>query len=342
MSRHRNRTAVAKRLAGRKIRRHRINRRIGVHRNLNLIARSTAQRVQLQSFEGVFVCTKRRNNRVGQGRSTGDSSRRVEPLILHVRRVPVVQVGGQRDLATFANVRLGSRDVDHRNRVNEDMRLSRSLTTVFVNKNNIEVVSIISVIARENNCILMDTLSGIRKKSVVLIPIEVVISRRSRIDISNQRDVVAGLLANERIGFDSQRRVRGNLHRVSERHIGLTTGSRLADRYRVSIVRSIITNSTRSLCVNSTNSVRNNLTVAIPCEDLTTRNTTAHVSRHRNRTAVAKRLACRKISRHRINRRIGVHRNLDLIARSLTQGVQLQSLEAIFMSTQSRSNRVGQ
>ena len=341
MSRHRNRTTVTKRSASRKIRGNRINNRISINRNGNFIAHSVAQGVQLQSLERVFVRALSRNNRVSQRGSTGNSRGRVEPLILHVRSIPVVQVSCQRDLTANTDVRLSSRDVDDRNCVNINMRLSRGLATVSVHQRNIKVVSIVSVVTRKNDRVFVDTrCTG--QRSVVLIPCERVVCRRSRINMSNHRDIVARLLADERVGLDSQCRVRNNRQGVSERNSGFATGSRLLHRNRVGIVRRIIAYSVRSLRVGSINSIRNHFTISVPCVNLTSSNTTAHVSRHRNRTTVTKRSASRKIRGNRINNRISINRNGNFIAHSVAQGVQLQSLERVFVRALSRNNRVSQ
>ena len=316
MSREGNGTTVTQCLAGRKIRRNRINNRISVNRNSNFIARSVAQGVQLQSLERIFVRAFSRNNRVSQRGSTGNSRGRVEPLILHVRSIPVVQVSCQRDLTANADVRLGSCDVDDRNRVNINLSLSRGLATVSVHQADAEVISIISVVACKVHCIAMRTCST-SQRSVVLVPCEGVVRGRNRIHMGNHHNIVVRLLTDERIGFDSQGRVRVNResNRV-ERDSGFTTRTSLSNRNCIFVNSRIVVLSVNRLREDCGRSIRNNLTVSVPSEDLATSDTAADMSRHRNRTTVTKNHGVRKIRRNRIDNRIINNSNGDIIVRS--------------------------
>ena len=163
----------------------------------------------------------------------------------------------------------------------------------------------------------MGTLSGISKNSIVLIPCEGVVRSRSRIHMGNHHNIVVSLLANNRIGFDSQRRVRVNreFHRV-KRDSGFTTRTSLGNRNCIFVNSRIVVDSVNRLSEDLSRSVRDNLTISVPCEDLTTGNTAAHVSRHRYRTTVAKHHRVRKIRSDGINNRIVNNMNEDLIVRS--------------------------
>ena len=135
--------------------------------------------------------------------------------------------------------------------------------------------------------------------------------------MGNHHNIVVSLLANNRIGFDSQRRVRVNreFHRV-KCNSGFTTRTSLGNRNCIFVNSRIIVDSMNRLGEDISRSIRDNLTISVPCEDLTTGNTAAHVSRHRNRTTVAKHHRVRKIRSDGINNRIIDNMNEDLIVRS--------------------------
>ena len=283
------------------------NGRISIDGHINRVARSLAERVELLSSEGVSMSAFRRNNRVCQGGGTGNQVAVVIPLVLHVRSVPVVQVGSQRDFTTDANRVFGSDNVHDGNGVNIDYGLSRSLATVFVHQGDAEVVRIISVILGQRDCVEMST-GSTRDHSIVLKPSEGVVRGRLRIDMSNHRDVVSSIATNDRICFDSKRRIRVNNNRVGKGHDGLTTVGRLLDGHFIDIDSRIVADSVRGLCEDSADSVRNDFAVSVPCEDLTTGNTTFNSSREGHRTTVAQSSGSRQIAGD-INGRIRIDNN---------------------------------
>ena len=285
--------------------------------------------------------TEGRNNRVGKRSSTSDKGVIVIPMEFHIRGVPVVEVSGEGNFATNANLVLSDFDVDNRNSVNIDRSFSSSLATIIVNQDNTEVVRIISVRSGQSNSVLMSASSeGAVESGIVLIPSEGVRSRRSRINIGNHHDVVVSVTANDRVSFDSKRRVRGDRDGVSEVNSRFATSSGLLDRNLIHIDRRIIANSVRSLSEDRVNSVRNNFTISVPSVNLTTSDTTSNVSVEGHRATVAQRLGSRKVivdSKSRISVNIHGH----CIADSIAERIELLSAEGIDVSTGIRNNRVG-
>ena len=335
-----HRTTVAQRLGSRQV----IvdgKRRISVDIHSHCIAYSIAERVELLSTEGINVSTGIRNNRVSQRSSTGDERVIVIPVELHIRSVPVVEVSGQGDFTTNANLSLSSSDIDHRNSVNINRGFGSSLATIFVHQDNAKVVRIISVRSGQSDGILMSASSeGAVESGIVLIPSEGVRSRRSRINISNHHDIVVMVTANDRVSLDSKRRIRSNRHRICEVNSGFATSSGLLDRNLIHIDRRIIADSVRSLSEDRVNSVRNNFTVSVPSEDLTTSDTTGNVSVEGHRTTVAQRLGSRQVIVDG-KRRISVDIHGHCIADSIAERIELLSAEGIDVSTGIRNNRVG-
>ena len=315
--------------------------RIRINSDIHRIADSMTEGVELLSGEGVSMSAFRRNNRVGQGGGSGNQVAVVIPLVLHVRSVPVVQVSGQGDFTTDANRVFSNSNVHNRNSVNIDVSLSSSLATVFVHHGNAEVIRIISVRFRHDHRVSVCA-SSTGDDGVVLEPSEAVVRGRLRIDMSNHLDVVGSIVANNRIGFDSKRRVRVDRNRVGEGHNRLTTGSRLLDGNFIDVNRRIIADSVDSLSEDRTNSVRNNFAVSVPCVNLTTSDTTGNSSREGHGTTVAQSLAGGQIV-GRGNSRISVDSHRKRSAGSFAERIQLRGLECICMCTFLRENsRVGQ
>ena len=180
-----------------------------------------------------------------------------------------------------------------------------------------------------------------REGDILLVPSEGVVRGRLRKNVGNHRDVVGVVATNDRISLDGNRRVRVDRNRVGEGHDRLTTGSRLLDGNFIYVNRRIIADSVRGLSVNCANCTRNNFTVSIPCEDLTTRDTTANGSREGHRTTVAQCVGSGQITVDNNGRiKIDVHSNR--VAGSLTEGVELLSGEGVVMNFLRRNNRVGQ
>ena len=306
------------------------------------IADSIAQRIELLSREGVVMRTGIRNNRIGQRGSARDDHVIVVPMEFHIGLIPVVEVSGEGDFATNANLSLGSSDVDHRNSVNKDRGFGSSLATIFVHQDNAEVVRIISVRSGQSDGILMSTSSEHAVESgIVLIPSEGVRSRRSRINIGNHHDIVVMVTTNDRVSFDSKCRVRSNRHRICEINSGFTTSSRLLDRNLIHIDRRIIANSVRSLSEDGINSVRNDFTISVPSVNLTTSDTTSNVSVEGHRATVAQRLGSRKVIVNGKSR-ISVDVHSHNIADSIAQRIELFSREGVVMRTGIRNNSVSQ
>ena len=335
-----HRTTVAQRLGSRQVI---VNgkSRICINIHSQNIALSIAERIELFSRETVVMNTEGRNNRVGKRSSTSDKGVIVIPMEFHIRGVPVVEVSGEGDFATNANLVLSDFDVDNRNSVNIDRSFSSSLATIIVNQDNAEVVRIISVRSGQSNSVLMSASSeGAVESGIVLIPSEGVRSRRSRINIGNHHDIVVSVTANDRVSFDSKRRVRGDRDGVSEVNSRFATSSGLLDRNLIHIDRRIIANSVRSLSEDRVNSVRNNFTISVPSVNLTTGNTTSNVSVEGHRATVAQRLGSRKVivdSKSRIS--VDIHGHC--IADSIAERIELLSAEGIDVSTGIRNNRVG-
>ena len=316
------------------------NGRIISHVHSNRIAGSMTEGVELLSREGVSMSTRRRNNRVGQGGGTGNNAAVVVPLVLHVRSIPVVQVSGQGDFTTNADFSLSSGNVHNRNSVNIDDRLSSGLATVLVHQGNAEVIRIISVRSRQNHHSIVRT-SSTGENTIVLKPCEGVVRGRLRIDMGNHRDVVGTIATDDRISFDGQRRVRVDRNSVGEGHDGLATGSRLLDGNFIDINRRIIADSVRGLSVNCAHSTRNDFTVSVPREDLTTSDTARNSSREGHGTTVAQSSGRRQIAVDN-NGRIRIDGHINRVARSLAEGVELLSSEGVSMIAIRRNNRVGQ
>ena len=288
-SREGHRTTVAQSLAGGQIVGNG-DSRISIDSDIHRVARSLAEGVELFSGEGVSMSGSNRNNSVGQTGGTGNQVAIVVPLVLHVRSVPVVQIGSQGDFTTNADFSLSSGNVHNRNSVNIDDCLSSSLATVLVHQRDAEIIRIVSVRSRQDDRVTMST-GSTGEDSIVFKPSEGVVRGRLRIDVSNHRDVVGSITANDRIGLNSKRRVRVNRNRVGEGHDGLTAISRLLHRNFIDINRRIIADSVRGLREDCTDSVRNNFAVSVPGEDLTTRNTTLDSSFEGYGTTVTQSLA---------------------------------------------------
>ena len=314
--------------------------RISVDGHSSNIADSAAMRVELLSGEGVVVNTRCRNNRVGQGGSTSNQVAVVIPVVFHVRGVPVVQVGSQGNFTTNTNIIFSRSDVDHRNRINIDLGLSRSLATIFVHQGDAEVVRIISVFSGQRDGLVMSA-SGTSQSNILFKPVEAVSSGRLRIDMGNHGDVAIVVTADDRIGFDHNSRVGNNRQSVSEGNDRLATVSRLLNRNFIDIDRRIIANCMRGLCEDRTDSIRNNFTISVPSEDLTTGDTTVDSSNEGHGTTVAESLAGGQVISNG-DGRISVDIDRHNIAGSLTEGVELLSREGVVVSTGIRNNRVGQ
>ena len=322
-----HRATVAQRLGSRKV----IvdsKRRISVDVHRHNIADSIAHRIELLSREGVVVGTRVRNNRVGNGGSTSDKGIVVIPMEFHIRSVPVVKVSGESDFATNANLSLSSRDIDHRKRVNINLGFSSSLATIFIDQRDAEVVRIISILSRERDGILMFA-SGERgiKSGIVLKPSEGVRSGGLRINVSNHHNVIRVSAANDRISFDSERRVRVDGHGISKRHDRFTTSGRLENRNLINISGRIIIQSVRSLSELGTNSVRDDFTISVPSVDTNSVNARSDSSGEGHRATVAKSLRGRKIVGDSENR-IRIDSNSDSIKvnTTITQSKVIQQV----------------
>ena len=188
------------------------------------------------------------------------------------------------------------------------------MTTIFINGGNAEVVRIISVRTSDLQSVIAAARSD---DSIVLIPGVGVRSGRSRIEMSNHHDVVLCSNTNDRIGFDSQGRVRvdrdGN--RSSE-HFRLTTSSSLSNRNSVVVNCNVTVNCDRRISVSSTSSTRDDLTVTIPSINFTTSNTTGNVSGQSELSTFAKNITVGKVSSDRINNRDIVNYDSDSIVSS--------------------------
>ena len=231
----------------------------------------------------------------------------------HIRSVPVIEVSGEGDFATNANLSLSSRDIDHRKRVNINLGFSSSLATIFIDQRDAEVVRIISILSRERDGILMFASGecGI-KSGIVLKPSEGVRSVGLRINVSNHHNVIRVSAANDRISFDSERRVRVDGHGISKRHDRFTTSGRLENRNLINISGRIIIQSVRSLSELGTNSVRDDFTISVPSVDTNSVNARSDSSGEGHRATVAKSLRGRKIVGDRESR-IRIDSNSDSI-----------------------------
>ena len=317
-----------------------VDNRISMYSHIERSAGSSTTRGQLINLEGVAVVTNGRNNRVGQRGSTLDERTVVIPLINELVSIPIVEVGSQSDLTTNTNVVLSNADVHNRISVDINCSRSRNVATIFVHSRNAEVVSVVSVRTSQFQSIIGAAGSD---DSIVLIPSVGVRSSRSRIHMSDQHDVVLSSNTNDRIGFDSQGRVRvdGDSHRSSEYH-RTTTSSRLNHGSGVVVNGNITVNSDRRIRIGSTRSAFDDLTIAIPSVDLTTSNTTGNVSGQRELSTFAKYIAIGKVSSDGINLRIFIYSNSKRSAGSSTTRGQLVNLEGVAVVTIGRNNRVGQ
>ena len=135
--------------------------------------------------------------------------------------------------------------------------------------------------------------------------------------MSNHHDIVLGSNANDRIGLDSQSRVRvdrdGNR---SCEHFRLTTGSGLSNRYCIIVYRNIAVNRNRRISVGSTRSIRDDFTVTIPSVNFTTGNTTGNVSGQGELSTFAQNITIGQVSSNRVNNRDIVHHDGDRIVSS--------------------------
>ena len=161
-------------------------------------------------------------------------------------------------------------------------------TTIVINQFNGEAIFIISVRSSNLNCVVMSTTqSTIGNFSVILIPGEIIAAGRSRSNIGIHNDIVCHSVAHDRIGNKHENRIRINCDCVSRSNIRFTTRSSLTYANSIVINGNVTVNGLRSLSIDRINSTRNNFTVAVPCENLTTGNTTADMSSECHITAFA-------------------------------------------------------
>ena len=161
--------------------------------------------------------------------------------------------------------------------------------------------------------------------------------------MSNHNDIVLRSNTDDRIGLDSQGRIRvdcdGNR---SCKYSRTTTGSSLSNSNSVVVNCNITVNGDRRISVSSTRSIRDDFTVTIPSEDLTTRNTTGNVSSQSELSTFAEDITISKVSCDGIDNRIVINRNIESSAGSSTARGQLINLEGVAVVTIGRSNSVAQ
>ena len=115
----------------------------------------------------------------------------------------------------------------------------------------------------------------------------------------------------------------------------------MLDGHFIDIDSRIVADSVRGLCEDSADSVRNDFTVSVPREDLTTSDTARNSSREGHGTTVAQSSGRRQIAVDN-NGRIRIDGHINRVARSLAEGVELLSSEGVSMIAIRRNNRVGQ
>ena len=251
-------------------------------------------------------------------------------MVFHVRSVPVVEVSGQGDFATRANLILSRSDIDHRKSVNIDNSFIRSLATIFVHQGNAEVIRVVSVLSGEHDGVEMSA-SSTGQDNIVFEPVEGVSSGRLRIDVSNHHDVTIVVTADNRIGFDFNRRIRVDDNGIGNGDDGFATSRGLFDGDLIDICGRVIANSVRGLGELRTNSIRNDFAISVPCEDFTARNATGDSCREGHGTTVAEGLAVRQIVGEGHNR-IRIDMDGDLIvviANGVTTGVVVHQVSDV-------------
>ena len=251
-------------------------------------------------------------------------------MVFHVRSVPVVEVSCEGNLTTNANLILSRSDIDHRQSVNIDRSFIRSLATIFVHQGNAEVIRVVSVLSGKHDGVEMSA-SSTSQDNIVFEPVEGVSSGGLRIDMSNHHDVTIVVTADNRIGFNLNRRIRVDDNGIGNSDDGFTTSRGLSDRDLIDISGRVIADSVRGLGELRTNSIRNDFAISVPCEDFAARNATGDSSREGHGTTVAEGLAIRQIVGEGHNR-IRIDMDGDLIvviANGVTTGVVIHQVSDV-------------
>ena len=247
------------------------NRRIIVNNNSNRIGSGMTERSQLIDLDSVFVNTSSRNNTVSKIGSIRNRSVTIIPSVGELISIPISKLSSKSNLSANTNGILCDRDIHNRLSIDIDEGAALSITTVFIHEFNAEAVRIVSVISMERNRILLSD----REHSIVFHPLVGNRSRRSGINISKQRDVVASSVTDDRIGDKLHDRVRIDRDvRKRVKNLRLTTGSALLHRNCIVIDSGFTVNRDRIVSENALVEAHNLLTVAVPSVNLTTGNTT--------------------------------------------------------------------
>ena len=235
--------------------------------------------------------------------------------------IVVIKISGKSNLTTDTDAVLSYSSVNDRIVINIDGSVISCGATIVVNQLYREAVRIISVRSRQLDGVVVGTHHGaIGQNLVVLIPGEAVAAGRSRSDIGVHHDVVCHSVAHDRIGDQFEDRVRKYGDGVVTICIGFATISGLANGNSIVVCGRIAILGLRCLLIYRVNCARDDLTVAVPCEDLTTGNTTADVSGQGYITAFADGvITLCKVSGNAVDNRIGHYIHNHRVAGSDTE-----------------------
>ena len=317
--------------------------RIRIHRDGERDRLSLTTRSELVDLDIVFMFTNSRNFSVSQRSSTRDILAITIPLEGELISIPIVEIQSHGDVTTNTDVGLGNGGVNDRVGIDVNLSLAGSRACVVIHNLDREVVRIISIGLVERNLIVGNNrVRTSSQSSIIFHPIEGhVRTNIGGIHIGSQRNVVAFLNTDDRIGHENHNRIRvdrDGLESIID--VGLTTRSSLSDRHCIVISSRLTIQSADNFAVSRSGSTLNNLTVTIPSEDLTAGDTASDRGRQINLITVTNSVLSSSVVQN--NCRIVIHDNSNSIGSGVTERSQLIDLNRVLMDTRSRNNRVAQ
>ncbi len=191
--------------------------------------------------------------------------------------IVVVKIGRKGNLAAFTDIVFSNSCVNNRIVVHKNISFRSCSTTIIIDEFDTEIISIISIRSCKNDVLAVSAgLAG--KSDIIFIPCEMIISSRSRGDISGHLDVACQSVAYDRIRSDDKYRVRKNCNSSIVENVRFAVRSGLTNTYTINVGCKVAIIGLRSLAVVSGNSTLDDFTIAVPSIDFTARNTTADMS----------------------------------------------------------------